>query len=427
MKILYFHQYFSTPAGRTGTRSYEMARALVAAGHRVHVVCASDADGETGLTGEFVRGRRHGTVDGIELTELALTYSNEQTLIERARLFLVYAGRSVVLALRSDCDLVFATSTPLTAAIPGIAARWLRGRRFVFEVRDLWPELPRAMGVLRNPLLLGALSALEWAAYRSAHACIGLSPGIVAGIRRRGRAGQPIAMIPNGADLELFDTSAVAPVSIDGVGAGDFVAMFTGQHGVANGLGAVLDVATLQRRDRPARRIVFVFLGRGATKAALIARAAREGLDDCLFLEPVAKTALRAWLARADVALMILDDVPAFYYGTSPNKFFDYLASGTPVLCNYPGWMAELVEEGGAGVSVPPRDPQAFSAALERLAEEPARLARLGAGARALARERFGREELAARFVTFLEAQGGASVHDGAHVQGGAHGRERNE
>ncbi len=412
MKVLYFHQYFSTPEGRTGTRSYEMACALVAAGHQVHIVCASDADGETGLVGDFVKGQRNGVVDGIEVTEFALPYSNEQSLVQRARLFLVYAIRSILVAWKTDCDVVFSTSTPLTAGIPGIVARWTRRRVFVFEVRDLWPELPRAMGVLKNPMLIGALSALEWMSYRSAHGCIGLSPGIVDGIRRRSSSKLPLAMIPNGADLALFDTKGVAPAVIEGVGDEDFVAMFTGQHGVANGLDAVLDAACLLKaRDskmqgaEARRRIVFVFIGAGATRVALIERAAREGLDNCLFLEPVSKTRLRSYLARADIALMILDNVPAFYYGTSPNKFFDYLAAGRPVLCNYPGWMSELVVAAKAGLVVPPEDPAAFVEALESLAADPSRAVSLGNNAATLAHEQFDREVLSEEFVQFLEAR----------------------
>ena len=101
-------------------------------------------------------------------------------------MFLRYSWNSLQLALRSDADLVFATTTPLTAGIPGIVARWLRGTPFVFEVRDLWPELPRAMGVVRNPLVLAALRLWNGSAYHSADACIGLAPGICEGIAERG-------------------------------------------------------------------------------------------------------------------------------------------------------------------------------------------------------------------------------------------------
>ena len=213
MKVLYYHQHFSTPQGATGNRSYAMARRLVRAGHEVTLVCGSYAGGQTGLTGPFRDGRRAGRVDGIQVIELELPYANRDGFLKRALTFVRFAWRSTWIALRRDYDVVFATTTPLTAGIPGICARWLRGKPFVFEVRDLWPELPKAMGVITNPLVLWALGVLEWLSYRSAQRLVGLSPGIVDGIARRGVARERITLIPNGCDLDIFGASA-APRSI---------------------------------------------------------------------------------------------------------------------------------------------------------------------------------------------------------------------
>ena len=174
MRVLYFHQHFSTPKGAAGIRSYEMARRLVARGHQVTMVCGSYGLGETGLSAPFAKDVRRGNVDGIDIVEFDLAYSNADGFVKRAMTFVKFALRSVKLALTERYDVVFATTTPLTAGIPGIFARWLRGKPFVFEVRDLWPELPKAMGVIRTPLVLGAMSALEWASYRSAHRVVGL-------------------------------------------------------------------------------------------------------------------------------------------------------------------------------------------------------------------------------------------------------------
>src|SRR5690625_174799 len=195
MKILYFHQHFSTPLGSTGIRSYAMAKRLVEEGHHVTIVCGSPATGNTGLSGPFRRGMRTGIVDSIEVIEFDLRYSNTDGFVKRAITFLRFAFRSIWLALTKRYDLVFASSTPLTAGIPGIFARWLRRKPFVFEVRDLWPELPREMGVIRNPVALTLMSMLEWISYRSAYRLIGLSPVIVAGIVRRGVAPYTIPMI----------------------------------------------------------------------------------------------------------------------------------------------------------------------------------------------------------------------------------------
>jgi len=94
MKVLYFHQHFSTPKGSAGIRSYEMARALVARGHEVTMVCGSYGAGKTGLGAPFERGVRRGAVDGIEIVEFDLRYSNRDRFIRRALTFLKFALRS---------------------------------------------------------------------------------------------------------------------------------------------------------------------------------------------------------------------------------------------------------------------------------------------------------------------------------------------
>ena len=401
MRVLYFHQYFSTPEGAAGTRSYEMARRLVARGHQVTIICASDVRARTGLRGDFQQGRRQGIVDGIKVVEFDLAYSNYDSFISRSLTFLRFALRSASLALTLPYDLVFATSTPLTAGIPGIAAHLLRGKPFVFEVRDLWPELPREMGIVTNPLVLRAMDWLEWISYHTAQGCIGLSPGIVAGIQRRGIPTERVAMIPNGCDLDVFATDG-PPIRPEGVREGDLVAAFTGAHGLANGLDAVLDAALeLKRRNR--EDIKFLFVGDGRLKPRLQARVAQEGLRNCLFLDPVPKRELTRLLKGVNVGLMILANVPAFYYGTSPNKFFDYIASRLPVLNNYPGWLSELITRNRCGLAVPPDDPVSFADALEHMADHRNELAQMGRRARDLAQREFDRRQLADRFAEFLE------------------------
>lgn len=406
MRVLYFHQHFSTPAGSTGNRSYEMARALVKAGHEVTMVCGSYKGGVSGLGGPFVKGQRVGMVDGIRVVELELAYSNYMSFVKRSWVFVKFALRSIGIALREPCDLVFATTTPLTAGIPGIFARWLRGRRFVFEVRDLWPELPKAMGVITNPVVLWLMGVLELASYRSAHACIGLSPGIVEGIKKRSRPDQPVAMIPNGCDLELFAASPAQPKRPAGVRETDLMAVFTGAHGIANGLDAVVRAAEeLKRRGRD--DIKLVFIGDGRLKPALRKEAEEKKLDNCIFLDPVPKGGLVEYMKGADIGLMILANIPAFYYGTSPNKFFDYLAIGLPVLNNYPGWLAGMIKQHECGYAVEPGNAALFADALEDAADHRDKLQQMGARAQALGREHFDRKKLAGEFVAWLEKAAG--------------------
>lgn len=404
MRVLYFHQYFSTRQGSTGTRSYEMALKLIKRGHSVTMVCGSYGAANTGLTGAFRRGRRDGIVDGIRVIELELPQSNRDGLRKRSWTFAKYSIRSSWIAMFTPADVVFATSTPLTAAIPGLAASWLRRKRFVFEVRDLWPELPRAMGVVKNPLILFGMGWLERRAYRAARHCIGLAPGIVDGIAKHIDR-KRITMIPNGCDLEFLNPTEAAAWRPKQVSESDFVAVFAGTHGMANGLTAVLDAAAvLKQRGRADIKLLLV--GDGKLKDALMRRAHDEDLTNVVFHDNVSKDRIPGLMCGVDVGMQLLANVPAFYYGTSPNKFFDYLAAGLPILNNYPGWVADMVTENDCGIAVPPENPKAFADALVFLADHPEKRESMGVAARSLAERQFNRNQLSDQFATVLENAG---------------------
>jgi glycosyltransferase involved in cell wall biosynthesis len=401
MHILYFHQHFCTPAGSTGIRSYEMAQRLLAEGHQVTMVCGSHGASKTGLEGPFKRGSRKGPVNGITVIEFDLSYSNRDGFLKRSWTFLKFAIRSLKVALTEKYDLVFATTTPLTAGIPGIAARWLRRKPFVFEVRDLWPELPKAMGVIRNPIILAIMSFMEWMSYRSAHRCVALSPGIAEGIAKRGVHPDKICLVPNGCDLEIFSGSKVTPWRPKEVPEKDLMAVFTGTHGQANGLDAVLDAARILKA-RGRSDIWLVLVGDGELKTGLQQRANAEGLDNVVFHDLVSKGELAGLMASANIGLQCLANVPAFYYGTSPNKFFDYIAAGLPVLNNYPGWLAEMISAHECGFAVLPEDAEAFANALETAADDRPRLLQMGENGRALARDQFDRKTLSKKWSDWV-------------------------
>lgn len=399
MKVIYFHQHFTTPQVGGGIRSYEFARKLIDRGHQVTMVCGGDVS-MFNLSPTTKRNVYRGDIDGIDVIQISIPYSNKDSLLKRTKSFLTFAWKGIGFAMSEEYDLLFATSTPLTAGIPGIVQKIFRHKKFVFEVRDLWPELPKALG-MKNPLALWGMSILERRSYRSADACIGLSPGIVEGIKRRSQNGKRITMIPNGCDLNIFKPGN-GHYAILGVNEGDTLAVFTGAHGVANGLDAVLDAAKVVS-DMGRKDIKIVFVGNGKMKDHLIERKEKECIDNCIFMNSVPKAILSEIIDTADIGLMILANVPAFYYGTSPNKFFDYISAGLPVLNNYPGWLADMITENQCGVVVPPEDPKAFAEALVSLADSPEKRKKYRLNARKLAETSFDRNILSDQFVDFLE------------------------
>lgn len=179
------------------------------------------------------------------------------------------------------------------------------------------------------------------------------------------------------------------------------MAVFCGAHGRANGLDAVLNAAAILKKERRAD-IKFVFVGDGQCKSALKQRALDEGLDNSLFLDQMPKSELARLIGRCHLGLMLLADVDAFQYGTSPNKFFDYIASGLPVLCNYPGWVGDMLRTWNCGITVPPGNAQMFARSLKSFADVREALPALSVNARELAVAEFDRDILFSRLEEVL-------------------------
>lgn len=399
LSILYLHQHFSTPAGATGTRAFVMARALAARGHRVTVACGRYAGAETGLGGPFRRGRREGRVGGFRVVEFAIPCGNAQGFAARGAAFARYAARASALALSRRWDVVVASSTPLSVALPALAARQARGVPFVVEIRDPWPELLRAMRVGSPPLWF-ALDRLADAACRHASAVVALSDGMAETAVAHGAHPAAVSVVPNGADLDLFGPQ-VTPWRPECARPDEAVAVYAGTHGRANGLDLLLRAAALLRANGAKLRLLLV--GEGSEKPRLMAEAAATRLGNLSFLDPLPKPRLSALLAGSQIGVQCLAPVPAFAEWTAPNKLMDYLAAGLPVVAATEGRAARLLSEGPCGIATPPGDAAALAEALAALAAAPARRAALGAAARGQAVRRWDRRLLAARFCAVVE------------------------
>ena len=183
MRIIYLHQYFTPPDRPGGTRSYEMARRLAAKGHGVTMITSSANLDETWAPSDGWHARE---LEGIRLEIVRVPYDNAMSFASRIRAFFRFAAAASRRVLKVKGDVVFATSTPLTIILPALTAKLFLRIPLVFEVRDLWPDLPIAVGALRDPLARTAARWLEWAAYHASAHIVALSPGMARGVMRRG-------------------------------------------------------------------------------------------------------------------------------------------------------------------------------------------------------------------------------------------------
>jgi glycosyltransferase involved in cell wall biosynthesis len=400
MKILYIHQHFTFPSGVGGARSYYFAKKLVEEGHSVAMLCGGIEGSDTGvlssqLISEAIR-------EGIKVIKVNVPYSNKQSFFKRILSFMKFILVASKVVLTEKYDLIYATSTPLTVGVLPLLAKLLRRKKYIFEVRDLWPEVPEALGIIKNKFLLKLLYGFEKLIYRFSECCIGLSPGMVEGIKSVVPK-KTVYLLPNACDNVFFSDVVSKSVKLSNVlvkKSGEFWLGFTGAHGTANGLDAVLDVAKIIR-EKGYNNIKFIFVGDGNKKSDLVTRAAKEKLTNCVFSGSMPKPDLKSIYSQLDVGLMILMNNETFQEGSSPNKFFDYIACGLPVIVNYPGWMSRVIKYFQIGVTVHPDAPEAFASEIVNLVESP-RILQTMSDNTSKARSAFDRDDVAQSLIQIV-------------------------
>jgi glycosyltransferase involved in cell wall biosynthesis len=399
MHVLIVHQAFAALDEPGGTRHHELALYLSRKGHRVTII----ASPVSYITGAARKSRipwveRQDGGEGVIILR-AYTYPQlHKSFVHRMFSFFSFMVSSLLIGLSvEDVDLVWGTSPPIFQGLTAWALARLKKAKFLFEVRDLWPAFAVAVGVLANPVFVKAAEWLERFLYQRADQLMVNSPGFIDHIRQRG--GEKIALIPNGADTNMFDPDEDGADFRQAHNLGDkFVALYAGAHGMSNDLGVVLEAATLLRERAD---IVVVLLGDGKEKPNLIRRATQLKLDNLHFLPPIPKGEMRQALAAADACIAILKAVE-MYKTVYPNKVFDYMAAGRATVLAIDGVIRQVVEEAGGGIYVPPGDPQALAEAIRKMADDRERTRQMGQAGRATLEAHFDRGELAEKLEMLL-------------------------
>jgi glycosyltransferase involved in cell wall biosynthesis len=396
MRVTYIHQHFRLPSASGGTRSHELATHLASLGHSVTIIA--------GWHSEQAPDQAVEQVHGYTVRWLHVPYRNDMGFAKRVLAFVHFMLLAVWQATTTPADLVFATSTPLTVVVPGILGAWSTNAPWVFEVRDLWPEVPIALGVLRNPIAKFFGRSLARIGYHTATRVVALSPGMRDGVVAAGCDPRKVRLVPNFADMDRFSTSNLDPepfLTRHPHLRNRPIVLYAGTVGFVNGLDYLVKVASHAKAEMS--DVAFCIVGDGGKLQSVTEMAAQlRVLDNNLFLfPPVPKDKIAHVLASASVCLSLVIDVPELWMN-SANKFFDALAAGRAVAINHEGWQADLLRSSGAGVVLPAIDTKRAWGILRDLLQSPNAVSETGCRAREVASHLFDKRILAGRFVAAL-------------------------
>jgi hypothetical protein len=404
MHILFLSDNFPPEVNAPASRTFEHCRAWVQAGHRVTVItCAPNFPIGKVFPGYRNRFVQRESIDGIDVVRVWSYVAANEGFFRRS---LDYASYMISAVLASPMvpgpDVVIGTSPQFFAACAAWIVSAFKGKPFVFELRDLWPEAIRAVGAVQNARILGWLEKLERFLYDKATAIVAVTESFKVNLVARGVDGAKIHVVTNGVDVSRFKPAAKDPGLLKRLGLqGKFVAGYLGTHGLAHSLHTILDAAGQFRRRFAGSAIHFLFLGDGAMKSALKSQAEAQGLDNLTFVDTVPKDEVQRYWSILDVAIIHLKKVELFQT-VIPSKLFESMAMGVPVLHGVMGESAEIVEKERVGLLFEPENAHDLCEKLLFLAANPKVRAELGRNARRAA-SRFDRSLLAEQMLKILE------------------------
>jgi glycosyltransferase involved in cell wall biosynthesis len=395
MHILLIHQAFAALDEPGGTRHIEIARVLAEKGHQVTIITSPVSY----LTGKSKNKALHWkSVEQVNLGVRILrvyTYpALHRSFFHRVLSFLSFMFSSFFVGLSvKDVDLIWGTSPPIFQGWTAWLLARLKRVPFLFEIRDLWPAFAVAVGVLHQKSLIKMSLWLERFLYRRADVIVVNSPGFIDHIQERG--GRDIRLVENGVDPSMFQsTQGGKSFRIHNGLQDNCVILYAGAHGISNDLTVVLGAAELLKDENS---IKFVFVGDGKEKPALVQMADEKLLTNTLFLPSVPKSEMTEVIAGADACLAILKPID-LYKTTYPNKVFDYMAAGKPVLLAIDGVIREIVEKANGGIFVEPGNARALADAVLWIKDNPGLAEAMGNQGKIFVTQNFHRTKLAEKF-----------------------------
>ena len=352
MRIIYLHQYFKLPSESGGTRSYDLANGFLDLGHQIEIVTStSDL--------KYKSGKRWKKIEknGLLIHYIYLPYTNDLNYFKRLIVFTKFLFSSSLKLLSLKGDLTLATSTPLTIGVPALLKKWIHKTPFIFEVRDVWPEVVIAIGAVKNKIFIRALYILESLIYKNASVIVPLSVDMKKSITSRYPKLTPkiIEVIENISEIDRFQNQHESDKFLIEKKIGflpRFSILYAGTFGKVNGINYVINLASKTLSLDPS--IVYILIGDGAYKKIIIEEAHRKGVinKNVFFLDSVSKSELPQFYFECDIGSSFVIPIKELW-SNSANKFFDTIAAGKPILINHNGWQKDIINEENIGYVLP--------------------------------------------------------------------------
>ena len=406
MRILWVAQWFPPDLGALPARITEMSRVWTEEGHSVTVVTAFPHH-PLGVIPEAYRRKRvvEERYEDLRVIRCWLWALPNRRMWQRTLCQISFSVSSVLFALGrpEKPDVVIVSSPPFFTVPAGWAFAKLRRAPLVFEVRDLWPAVFAASGVMEEGFAYRMLERLEKFFYRAARRIVVVTNGFRADLVARGVPAEKISVVLNGADPALYSTKergeSASAMRRELAGDAAFLVSYVGTHGILQGLEQFLDAADALKGDP---RFAFAFVGEGARKAFLVEESKRRGLSNVAFHAAVAKDRVPDVYAASDACVVCLRPLPIFDKFI-PSKVFETLAAARPIVAALSGEAADIVRRAGGSIAIPGDGASIAKALLELASKTAAERAEIGERGRRFIAETYDRRRLAREYLSVLE------------------------
>lgn len=357
MRILFLTDNFPPEVSAGGVRTFDHCKEWLKDGHTITIItCVPNHPYGKIFPGYKNKLYQKENIDGIKVIRVWSYMAPNSGFTKRVVDYMSFAFMSFFIGLFQKNDIIIATSPQFFTAWSGWALSKIKRIPWIFEVRDLWPESIKTVGVMKQGRIINLLEKIELGLYKGCNKVIVVTDAFKDNLIKRGIDKNKIEVITNGVNTELFfprakDLDLVKKLNVNG----KFVIGYIGTHGMAHNLNFIIESIPSIKDNK----IVFLFIGDGAMKDKVMLSAKNLKLNNIIFLDSVSKNEVARYLSICDVSLVPLKRSDNFKT-VIPSKIFEASAMRIPILLGVVGQAQYIIEKYGAGICFQPENEKDF-------------------------------------------------------------------